>query len=235
MSKRQGVKDADGLTKRQRAFADLYIKDPYHPQDAARAAGYAETTSTTIWQKILRLDAVAAYISKRMPAADEERAREARKQIATGDEVTAFLSKVMRGEIKDAFGLDAGLSDRISAAKELRRIYDVIDKARASGTLQDDLSKSLAEFAQGIYQDDEDEDAAPRTSTQGTHKGSPERSQEMGGSPSVVDSDPTPTPTQNISLSTDNKTQLPRESVTDSGDFQNEAPQKNFENPITGA
>ena len=74
---------------------------------------------------------------------------EVRKRIASGEEVNAFLSDVMRGNVRDAFGLDAGLSDRISAAKELRRIYDVIDRYKATVTDTDALSQSLDAFING--------------------------------------------------------------------------------------
>ncbi len=36
-----------------------------------------------------------------------------------------FLTQVMRGEILDAFGLDASLADRLTAARELLRRLDV--------------------------------------------------------------------------------------------------------------
>ena len=222
--------DKDGLTERQRAFADYYIADPFHPVDAMRRAGYAEGTANTMSQKVLALPQVSRYIAERLPAVDAERAAKAKERIATGDEVTAFLSDVMRGNVKDAFGLDAGLSDRISAAKELRRIYDVIDKARASGTLTDDLSKSLVEFAAGEWIDpDEDEQT-----TRGAHKAHTQDGSAGGSVRQERTGDPTPTPTENISLSTENDSLIPGESSTDSGDFQNSDPQKNFENPITG-
>ena len=48
------------------------------------------------------------------------------KRIATGDEVMMFFTAVMNGEIKDAFGLDASLQDRLNAAKELaKRTVDI--------------------------------------------------------------------------------------------------------------
>ena len=220
------VHDKDGMTPRQRAFADAYIEDPFHPVECMRKAGYTERSAYTMSQKVLALPSVSRYIAARMPAADERRAREAKARIATGDEVTAFLSDVMRGQVKDAFGLDAGLSDRISAAKELRRIYDVIDKARASGTLTDDLSKSLVEFAAGEWIDPDEEDQTAGRA----HKDPARGSSAEGDVREPWTADPTPTPDENISLSTDNKNQLPRESE----DSQNSTPQKNFENPITG-
>lgn len=138
-----------GLNPRQRAFADAYIADPSSPGEAARKAGYSPRTADVQAQNLLKAPCVSRYISERMPAADEERAREARQRIATGDEVNAFLSDVMMGRVKDAFGLDPGLSDRISAAKELRRIYDVADRYRATQGATDDLSKSLESFIAG--------------------------------------------------------------------------------------
>lgn len=50
--------------------------------------------------------------------------------IADATEIMSYFTNVMRGEIKDQFGLDAPLSERTSAAKELaKRIIDVPAKA----------------------------------------------------------------------------------------------------------
>lgn len=49
--------------------------------------------------------------------------------IATGTEVMDFFTKVMNGQVKDQFGLDASLSDRLKAANELaKRTVDVEQK-----------------------------------------------------------------------------------------------------------
>ncbi len=46
--------------------------------------------------------------------------------IADADEIMQYFTKVMRGEERDQFGLDAPLSERTNAARELaRRIVDV--------------------------------------------------------------------------------------------------------------
>lgn len=48
-----------------------------------------------------------------------------KETIADADEILQYLTSVMRGEVKDQFGLDAPLSERTSAAKELaRRVID---------------------------------------------------------------------------------------------------------------
>lgn len=50
--------------------------------------------------------------------------------IADANEVMEYFTKVMRGEEKDQFGLDAPLSERTSAAKELaKRLIDIPQKA----------------------------------------------------------------------------------------------------------
>lgn len=55
------------------------------------------------------------------------RLEEIKKQsIADADEVMQYLTKVMRGQESDQFGLDAPLSERTSAAKELaKRLMDM--------------------------------------------------------------------------------------------------------------
>ena len=53
----------------------------------------------------------------------EERTR---KTIAEANEVMEYFTSVMRGEVKDQFGLDAPLTERTNAAKELaKRTVDV--------------------------------------------------------------------------------------------------------------
>ncbi|MCF0231163.1 MAG: terminase small subunit [Enterococcus sp.] len=49
-----------------------------------------------------------------------------KETIADADEIMQYFTKVMRGEEKDQFGLDAPLSERTRAAQELaKRIIDI--------------------------------------------------------------------------------------------------------------
>lgn len=53
------------------------------------------------------------------------------KSVATAEEVMQYFTAVMRGEVKDQFGLDAPLSERTKAAQEIaRRTIDVDTKLR---------------------------------------------------------------------------------------------------------
>ena len=48
-----------------------------------------------------------------------------KETIADADEIMQYFTKVMRGQEKDQFGLDAPLSERTNAAKELaKRLID---------------------------------------------------------------------------------------------------------------
>ena len=109
------------LTPKQKAFADYYIECG-NSTEAARKAGYSEKTSRSIGAETLTKPDISAYIAARMQAQNEAR-------VASADEVLAFFSSVMRGEVKDQFGLDAALSDRLNAGKELMKRHAAAESA----------------------------------------------------------------------------------------------------------
>ena len=59
---------------------------------------------------------IKQYIDQRLAKIED-------KRIAKGEEVLQYLTKVMRGEEKDQFGLDASLQDRTKAAELLGKRY----------------------------------------------------------------------------------------------------------------
>lgn len=64
--------------------------------------------------------------------------------IAKAEEVLAYFTRVMRGEEKDQFGLDASLSDRNKAAEALGKRYGLFtDKLEVKGSL--DIATRLKE------------------------------------------------------------------------------------------
>ena len=75
-----------------------------------------------------------------------------RKKPLSNDELKRFLSGIVRGEITDFAGLDAGLEVRIKAAKELREINDKEDsltsspEIKVSIEIQDTTSSELKEL-----------------------------------------------------------------------------------------
>lgn len=125
------------LTQKQKKFADYLIKlGRDRATEAAKLAGYSEKSARQSGYANMQKASVKAYIEERLKTAAEprERAEAERKLVADGDEVLRFLSATMRGEVKDQFGLDAQLKDRLAAAKELQRILDVAKPAEQSGS-----------------------------------------------------------------------------------------------------
>ena len=109
------------LTPKQKAFADYYIECG-NSTEAARKAGYSAKASRFIGSENLTKPNISAYIAERMQVQNEAR-------VASADEVLQFFSSVMRGEVKDQFGLDAALSDRLNAGKELMKRYAAADNS----------------------------------------------------------------------------------------------------------
>ena len=105
------------LTNRQKAFADYYIETG-NATEAARRAGYSKNTLGAIGYENLNKPQISAYIHERMTLIEDER-------IAGVKEVLQFYTKVLRGEEKDQFGLDASLADRLKAGDSLMKRYAV--------------------------------------------------------------------------------------------------------------
>ena len=129
------------LTPKQQAFADYYIETG-NATEAARRAGYKQPQVQGS-QNLEKLS-VSAYIAERTKPTEE-------KRIATGDEVMMFFTKVMNGEIKDAFGLDPSLQDRLNAAKELaKRTVDI--NGEKEEYENDDFIEALKSDAQTTFE-----------------------------------------------------------------------------------
>lgn len=101
------------LTPKQKPFCEEYLKSG-NATEAAKKAGYKETSCRVIAAENLSKPAISAYIKRRL---DEQEAA----QVADANEVLQFYSAVMRGEVKDQFGMDASLSDRLKAADSLAK------------------------------------------------------------------------------------------------------------------
>ena len=106
------------LTPKQKAFADAYIETG-NASESMRRAGYSEKNVNVTGSQNLANPSVSAYIKERMAELESQR-------VASADEVMRFFSSVMRGEVKDQFGLDASLQDRLNAGKELMKRYATV-------------------------------------------------------------------------------------------------------------
>lgn len=117
------------LSPKQKAFADYYIETG-NATEAYKRAGYKNYKSAGVEaNKTLNNPKIKLYIDERMKEIENER-------IADGKEVLEYLTKVMRGEEKDQFGLDVTISDRTKAAELLGKRYRLFtDKMELTGEI----------------------------------------------------------------------------------------------------
>lgn len=128
--------DASTLTKKERIFADEYIKTTNATQSAIKA-GYAEKSASSKGSQLLRKVKVRKYI-------DDVMEKRSKNTIATADEVLEYLTKVMNGEEKDAFGLDASIADRTKAAELLGKRHMLFtDKVKLDAEIEIDISDRM--------------------------------------------------------------------------------------------
>ncbi|HAR84460.1 MAG TPA: terminase small subunit [Clostridium sp.] len=105
----------DKLTPKQKAFCDYYIETG-NATEAYIRAGYNKKGARANSSRLIANDSIKQYIDERLKEIED-------KRIAKGEEVLQYLTKVMRGEEKDQFGLDASLQDRTKAAELLGKRY----------------------------------------------------------------------------------------------------------------
>lgn len=104
------------LTSKQKTFADEFLKCG-NATEAAKRAGYSEQSARQIGTENLSKPSISSYIQERQKQIDDER-------IADIAEIQRFYSSVLRGEVKDQFGLDASLETRIAAGRELMKRFE---------------------------------------------------------------------------------------------------------------
>ena len=111
------------LSEKQIAFCYAYV-ETNNAAEAARRAGYSERTARSQGQKLLTKPNIAFKI-------DQLKKEQQSASIATAQEVMEYFTKVMNGEIKDQFGLEAPLAERTKAAQELaKRTVDWDNRAK---------------------------------------------------------------------------------------------------------
>lgn len=112
------------LTPKQKAFVDAYLE-----------TGNATEAYKRVYKTCKKDEAARANASRLLANANVSKYREERvkqmddESIAKPKEVLKYFTKVMRGEEKDQFGLDASLQDRTKAAELLGKRYRLfVDK-----------------------------------------------------------------------------------------------------------
>lgn len=114
------------LSPTQAKFIQLYIETG-NGQQSVIDAGYKTNNPRQYAQRLLTNVYIAEEVTYRLEQFKKT-------SIASAEEIMEFYTKVMRGEEKDQFGLDAPLSERIKAGNELaKRLVDIPNKLEGKG------------------------------------------------------------------------------------------------------
>ena len=131
------------LTAKEAKFIDTYVsgatqtqayKDAYGVTDNKRASEDA--------RKLMQKPHIMSEIKYRMEQAKSE-------SIATMQEIMEYYTGVMRGDVKDAFGLEASLSERTKCAMELAKRMAILEDRAESNQPQDNVVILKLDWGQG--------------------------------------------------------------------------------------
>ncbi len=129
-------KDYNKLTEKQKRFIDYYIETA-NATESAKRAGYSSKTAKNIGAE--NLTKLNYFIQERLKQLEDNR-------IASQEEVLQYLTKVMRGEEKDQFGLDASLQDRTKCAELLGKRYGTFkEKVDVAGNIPVVITDDITE------------------------------------------------------------------------------------------
>ena len=115
------------LTEKQKRFADYYIETG-NITEAAVKAGDSKKTARVIGQENLLKPAIKGYIDEKLETMQDERT-------ASAKEVLEFLTKSMRGEIKEEVVVVEGTGDGTSEARMVKKQIGLRDRIKSAELL----------------------------------------------------------------------------------------------------
>jgi Phage terminase, small subunit len=114
------------LSAQEIKFVAAYIETG-KTAEAVKLAGYNTTSPACYGRKLLGKQKIKEEMRRQLDGLRDE-------FVASNSEIMEFFTKAMRGEVKDQFGLDPTLADRMKAAEALakRRIdmENMLEKAK---------------------------------------------------------------------------------------------------------
>lgn len=111
------------LNEREKVFCREYVKQG-NGQQSALKAGYAKKSARQTASRLLTRRNVQQEIARLSQKREQ-------KAIMDANEVMELYSAIARGEVKDQFGLDASLADRIKAMNEIaKRTVDIENRVK---------------------------------------------------------------------------------------------------------
>ena len=136
MARRIKTHSGHELTFREAKFIE-YLVAGKSELEAYHMAGYNCINPTRQIRMIMGKNYIADEIAYRLEQIKEQ-------SIASRVEILQYYSDVMRGEVKDQFGLDAPLAERTKAANELaKRIIDYERELEQQKNANQDINITL--------------------------------------------------------------------------------------------
>ncbi len=114
------------MNVRQKTFADFYIETG-NQTESAKKAGYSEKTAYSAGNRLLKNVEILEYIAERQKEIEKSRGHDIMSLV----EIQELRTKIARGEEKDAFGLDVGMTDRIKAMSDLEKTLIIKEREEA--------------------------------------------------------------------------------------------------------
>ena len=108
-----------GLTPKQKAFADEYIKNGGNATDAARKAGYSNPNDNA--KRLTVNDRISAYIAEKQSLIEKQKGTD----IMSLAEIQQRRSMIARGELTDSFGFAPDFSDQLKSMNDLEKALKI--------------------------------------------------------------------------------------------------------------
>ena len=129
------TKPYERLNERQKLFIEYYIQS-LNATQAVLQAGYSDKNPSAMGVKLKQQ--LMPYIEERLKNAGRK------KTIADTDEILEMLTRIARGEEKDAFGLDTSNQDKLKALELLGKANQLyVDKVKQDTSL--DINVNLVD------------------------------------------------------------------------------------------
>lgn len=135
-----------GLTPKQKAFADEYIKNGGNASDAARKAGYAEKNAEVIGAQNLRKLNISAYIAEKQSLIEKQKGTD----IMSLAEIQQRRSMIARGELTDSFGFTPDFSDQLKSMNDLEKALK-IKQEQEEKKAAEEAARNAKEYHMDLY------------------------------------------------------------------------------------
>lgn len=143
------------LPEKQRLFVEFYLQT-LNATESARRAGYKAKNDKSMKSIGYRLKMDLMPIIEKRLREGGSNSEEVNKKIADTNEILSILTKIARGEEKDAFGLDTSNQDKLKALELLGKANQLyVDRVKQETNLDINVNLVDEDLIEGeVVEDD---------------------------------------------------------------------------------